>query len=720
MDDVLRLRVPVLAVVVVALLLPANPAPASDGAGAEGLGLQVSSGHAPGQANGGWMPVTVTLSPRRPVVATLEVSASSADGVQVQRRDIELRAGATAVYRVVLPTGSAQVTVHESGGEPVTARPPAQSTAADDVVIGLLDGTTQPPPVSDPVTERSGTWAPVDRRWLAFGAPALASLSALAVDEAVLAELDDRAIRTLEAATAGGMDLVVVATDPGPVDLRDIAGEARVSVTERADDADLRSVESSAPAWPVSAADVWRDGDPETTVALSMARGRGRVNVVTVAPGPGEVAGATRLWRLLTLGRPPSLQNDARFAPDGSAASSARLADAFADDTTSDPSLPWLAAFLIAYIVVVGPVSGALLAHRKRRELTWVTVPAVAIVFTLATVIGVPGARPLREERGALRWWLDGAGEHLVLAGVRSPTEGVRDVRIPGDGWTLRTIARGPDGASVRTAGGDTIVGLSLQSLAFGGVIASRPATEAPPLHVDPTVDGDRVVVTVRNDGPELLTRVDVRIGAAQRPIGTLDPGGTAEVVFTEDALPEVAPYTLLHDGDVRTGTAEDLVTRDLGALEPGIVWAVGDAGHTTLLVGRRPVPLDDAMLTPPAVQRALMTGLDGNAGQFLVEGAQGVVRLRVPADMAPDRLEDRLGDERLEIWDWSAETWVPRESLFDGGAGDADGLLSPTGELYVRNANADTFAYARSSIAAAGAGTSGPSAQAASGEDAS
>ena len=718
--DVRHARTPVLAGMVIALLLAAGPAGAADDGGAEALGLQVSAGHAPGQVTGGWLPVTVVLSPRRPVVATLEVAVRATEGEQVQRREIELRAGATAVYRFVLPTGAAQVTVREPGHEPVTVRPPAPSTSADDVVIGLLDGTVQPPPVPDPVTERSGTWAPIDRRWLAFGTPALASLSGLVVDEDVLAELDDHAVRTLRTATAGGMDLVVVATDPGAVDLRGITGDRQVRISEDADGADLRSVETSAPAWPVTASDVWRDGDPATTVALAMAHGRGRVNVVSVAPGPGEVAGAPRLWRLLTLGRPPATGPDPRFVFDSSTALSARLAGVLAGDATSDPSLPWLAAFLVAYIVVVGPVSGALLARRKRRELTWITVPAVAIVFTLATVIGVPGARPLREERGALRWWLEGAGEELVLAGVRAPTEGVRDVRMPGDDWTLRTIAGGPDGASVSTSAGDTVVGLSLPSLAFGGVIASRPATAPPPLQVDATVDGARVVVTVRNDGTQPLSDTGVRTGAAHRPVGTLHPGATAEVVFTGDALPDVAPYALLDDRDGRPASAAVLVNDDLGAHEPGVVWATADAGDTTIMVGRRPVPRDGAVLTPLAVQRTLLTGFAGHGGQFMVEGELGVVRLRVPADMAPEQLEDRLGNIELEVWDWHAETWVPRGDLFDGGTGDGDRVLSPTGELFVRNADAEMFAYARSSVAAAAAGASGSAQQAASEEDTS
>jgi hypothetical protein len=67
---------------------------------------------------------------------------------------------------------------------------------------------------------------------------------------------------------------------------------------------------------------------------------------------------------------------------------------------------------------------------------------------------------------------------------------------------------------------------------------------------------------------------------------------------------------------------------------------------------------------------------------------------------MAADRLADQLGDDRLEVWDQRAETWVPREDLFDGGTGDAGRLLSPTGELHVRNAGNQIFSYARSSVA--------------------
>src|SRR5690606_4919615 len=46
------------------------------------------------------------------------------------------------------------------------------------------------------------------------------------------------------------------------------------------------------------------------------------------------------------------------------------------------PDVGWLLAFLVAYVVVVGPLTFVLLRRMRRTGLAWVAVPAVAILFT--------------------------------------------------------------------------------------------------------------------------------------------------------------------------------------------------------------------------------------------------------------------------------------------------------------------------------------------------
>jgi hypothetical protein len=688
--------------IVVALLLTTPAARAQQDARVEQLGLAVEVGYGGGAPTGDWIPVEVRLAPRRPVLATLDVWTRSADGEQLRQRDIELRAGATAAYRFVMPTGAVRVAVREAGAEDVTVRAPAPATLDDTALIGLLDSPVEPPPVTDPVVERTARWASVDPAWLALGPTALQPLSGLVIDDATLTELDDRARRAVATAVTDGMDLVVTATNPGTVDLGGLVDAGGIRVTAPGAGSDLPSVEADGPAWAVSAADVWPDGDPRTTVAVSLQKGRGRVNVATIAPGPGPIAGASRLWSLLALGRP--LRNEGLESFD----TGAMLSQVLTTGADAVPALPWLAAFLVAYIVVVGPVSGAILARRRRRELTWVTVPTVTVVFTLAAVLAVPGARPLQQQRASLRWWLDGAGEQILLAGVRAPTEGVQNVRLPGEDWTVRTVASGPDGARVHTSGGDTAVALLLPSLAFGGVIAHRPLSAPPPLEVTTAADGDAVMVDVRNTDTRAFTRVEVRMGAARRTVGPLAPGATASVTFTPDALPDVAPHASVATLPGAAPTADRLLASGVLAPEPGIAWAVatrsGEAGEdtTTVAVGQRPTASGDATLSPLTIARTLVSG-DARVGDFTLDGSEGVLRFRLPAEMAVDSVADRLGtDVPLEVWDWSTETWVTRADIFDDELGASDRLLSPTGELHVRNTTIDgPFDFAGRSVTA-------------------
>ncbi len=114
--------------------------------------------------------------------------------------------------------------------------------------------------------------------------------------------------------------------------------------------------------------------------------GEGRVNYVAldVAASPFDAwAGAARFWeKLLTPGSAYSLNLPPDISP--------RLMQANALfyalqnlPALALPSIRWLGALLIVYIVLVGPVNYVVLRRLRKLEWGWLTIPALTLLFSV-------------------------------------------------------------------------------------------------------------------------------------------------------------------------------------------------------------------------------------------------------------------------------------------------------------------------------------------------
>lgn len=694
----------------------ARPAPAVAAAPAsamvlaqEGeLGLAAEADFGGPAADPGWTPVEVTLEPLRPVAGTIEVQVDLPSGGAVRfRRDVEVAATSRAVYRMVVPTGRVAVRFAEAGREPV-AVPVEQGLAGSGFLVGLLGGAVdQAPPVRDEPAGRTGTWVAVDAGWLDVSPAALAPLGTLVARADALADLAPGAAANLAAAVAGGTDLVVVADRDGPVDLAALGLTGLPGVTAGPGG----TLQADGAAWTATPAQLGA-GPGGEVVAVAAPAGRGRVAVTSAVPGEGELGTSGALWSQLAG---PGLEQ--RGTDWAVTQQPYQLARVLADGEGGVPSVPWLAAFLVGYVVVVGPVNGVVLARLRRRELAWVTVPVVTAVFTAAAFLGAVGGRPDLGVNGRLVWWLDGAGVETTVAGLRRSTPGEVEARVPAG--AVRLLADGARGGSVEI-GEDLRVAAELPALQLGGVLASRAATAPPPLEVRADVRGDRVAVAVRNTGTTPLRAVTVRGATVSVGIGDLDPGAGDTVELRAARLQTTEPYRDLLIGIPRggAGSFEALLRADLVDLSPGVVWAVaaqdapgedgtGDRG-TLWAVGARPA-VDPARGVPAlAVDRTMVAvGADTYAPTPLaVEGSGEVVlRFRVPPGGRLDRLVGDLerssgGAADLTVWDVPARQWVRADEALPGGDGDPARLVSPLGEVHVRaSGNLSPFDFSGRSV---------------------
>lgn len=669
----------------VVLAVPAAAGQEADEGGGVGLAVEVGyAGHTGGAA---WMPVTVTVQPNRLVAGTLTVESRTPGGGVREERDIEVSVGSRNAYRFVVPGGVVTASVTEGGNEPVTVRGPPRQDGGGDFLVGTLGALpSSPPPLRSEPLAASGGWVSVDPQWVELSPGALEPLSGLVANGRALAGLSATGQRNLMSAVAAGLDLVIVA--PVPDDL--------------AVPWDL-----DAAAWTLPADDVTGDAGAGQAAATVVAAGRGRVATTEAVLGEGPLGSSPALWSALIEPRPSVADGMGDVGMGG------RLGPVLGVGSTGVPTLPWLAVFLVVYIVVVGPVNGAVLARLGRRELAWVTVPVVTAVFTAGGWLGAQGSQPPVGFAGSATAWVDGAASESLVAVGRSPTPGQRRITLPGDEWDVLPEGTGEPVAVQRA--GDLRVTMDLAALQPGGVVARRAVDTAPPLRVEATGSDDGLQVSVTNVASEPIADVEVRAATESSHVGDLQPGETRNVTVEAERLPvddwggRGQPMGM--PGSAPEGPAA--LAWVLGEVldgNPGLVWAVGTAGTSATgatVDGRRPADLGRyvavgvrAAGTPRVhtVDRELMdAGQDAfRPAPLIVEGGgPAVLRYRIPPAGAGATLRASLDRNEvappgrpapaLWLWERRERQWRPLADALPDGRGGPDGYVSSLGEVYVR-----------------------------------
>jgi hypothetical protein len=689
------------------LLMGALPAGAQQpAADARELGLAVTVGLGGRSSGSAWTPVEVVVEPARLLTGTLTVSTRSISGAASEVVEIEAAARTRRAYRFVVPNGPVTVRIDEAGRNPVEVRP--QRTERErGFTVGYLgerlpDGA---PPVQVEPAGLDGAWVPVDPEWLGVSPAALDPLGALVAPASAIAELSEDARTALRSAVViGGTDLVVVGDVAGDLPDLGIPLPARAVIAT----ADGRALDGEPAAWALSAAEL----DPPTgtgdeILATRSAAGRGSVAVVAAAPGEGELGRSAALWSLLVS---PPVHTNLRAGDYAADTAPFQMERLFTTEQSSAPSLPWLALFMFAYVLVVGPVNGVVLGRLGRRELAWATVPIVTVVFTAGAFLGVAGSRPSEGLAGRVLLSLDGVATEVVAAGVRAPTEGTRSIALAGQGWTARTLTAGGRGATLRRDDTGLQAELQLGGLQFGGLVASRSTDERPPLEIEATAGREGALVRVRNTGSRTVDGVVVRVATTSRAVGTLAPGEEREVDVAGTSLTRVSAYRDAFGGLRPDGTAMlEALLRD-GVLDgsPGTAWVVGTLPEAAvdgtvgalaptdrgLLVVAGASVEDDGAVHPSTLRREAISpqrrGLRPSP-LALDDLEQALLRFQLPPGAGAAQLRATLGNgERgmaraFAVWLPATRRWVDVAEAFPDGVGDPAQLLDPLGVAWVR-----------------------------------
>ncbi len=202
------------------------------------------------------------------------------------------------------------------------------------------------------------------------------------------------------------------------------------------------------------------------------------------------------------------------------------------------PSTLQILAFMLVYTLLIGPVNYLILRKFDRRELAWLTIPALIVGFTVcAYVTGfqIRGGVAIVHHLAAV-YVPEGArtGRVSQLVGLFSPRRTTYDVRVqdalvrqmPGDHYY-----GGPAAQSLHVteeAGGSTMTGLRVD---VGGIqpFVAEGYVDVPGVEADLRLVGDetgrlRLEGTLRN-GKMPLEGAVLIVGEYKQRLGNLEPG---------------------------------------------------------------------------------------------------------------------------------------------------------------------------------------------------
>lgn len=295
-------------------------------------------------------------------------------------------------------------------------------------------------------------------------------------------------------------------------------------------------------------------------VPLVVRRTWGNGTVTSLAFEAGTSAfsgwsGATTFWRWLALDTapPPPLQEAFTRSSDVHS-----LLNILRDIPNLGLPPTWLLGLiLLLYIITIGPANYLVLRVFDRRELAWVTIPLLTLLFA-GTIYGVGAAtkgRSLIVSSVSVVRVSPGArsAEVQAIYGLFTPSRGLRDVALA-DGTLPTSFSENglyePSalGEAVRFEQGTTpavrqgsFAQWTQQSFAAQGIVDPAPLA----LRAELRWDGRKVVGTITNASSQAVEDGLLVFNNAYQSFGTLAPGASAVIDWqTSNAPPSAgSPY---------------------------------------------------------------------------------------------------------------------------------------------------------------------------------
>jgi hypothetical protein len=205
------------------------------------------------------------------------------------------------------------------------------------------------------------------------------------------------------------------------------------------------------------------------------------------------------------------------------------------------PPAELLLAVIVAYILLIGPISYVVLRRRDRREMAWITAPVLVILFA-GTSYGLgsamKGGDVIVNQISLIR--SSGAGSTATVqayTGIFSPNRTTYDLSVEADALVAQLQpqmgpngqTRGSPGTVIEQGNPATVRDLAIGVFGFEGIRADAVVEHEPALSVTWRTLGDDLVGTVTNISEVPMEDVAYVSNSQGEMVGDLEPGESAE-----------------------------------------------------------------------------------------------------------------------------------------------------------------------------------------------
>lgn len=285
------------------------------------------------------------------------------------------------------------------------------------------------------------------------------------------------------------------------------------------------------------------DGDSGLPLLAIVSRGAGRVAYVAIdmATAPFRAwEGSSRLWARLLPQDQAAQQFGGGFPVEEEAANI--LSQALGSLPSLDvPPAELLLIVIVAYILLIGPVSYLVLRRMDRRELAWITAPVLVLIFSASSYgIGssMKGSQVIVNEITVVRAASGGTAASVqTYAGIFSPNRATYDLTVDADALLAPFYAPAFDAGPVANRASYTgeqgdpahLRGLAVSVFGFQSVRADAVISYEPALEVSWHVGESKVEGSVTNNGKVALDDVAIITPSSGKMIGDLAAGESKE-----------------------------------------------------------------------------------------------------------------------------------------------------------------------------------------------